>query len=78
MNNGEIEQRVTDLQTKLLALEAKVEQSREMADQQQKEAKLEDTRTVLCETLGPNSALRKGVGVLLSPTPMCINMNMNI
>ena len=37
-----------------------------------------DTRTVLCETLGPNSALRKGVGVLLSPIPMCINMNMNI
>ena len=33
--NGEVEQRVTDLQTKLFALEAKVEQSREMADQQQ-------------------------------------------
>ena len=35
-SNGEVEQRVTDLQTKLFALAAKVEQSREMADQQQK------------------------------------------
>ena len=54
MNNGEIEQRVTDLQTKLLALEAKVEQSREMADQQQKEAKL-DEKPDLKDTLTGNN-----------------------
>ena len=54
VNNGEVEQRVTDLQTKLLALEAKVKQSREMADQQQKEAKLDEKPGLKDTTTGNN------------------------
>ena len=54
VNNKEVEQRVTDLQTKVFALEGKVEQSREMADQQQNVQSVTDHLTSKVNTTQSN------------------------